>query len=251
MKFILELMRKWLPSILQILVGKVNPKVPGKIKQKLKRNQKEYLIYLVSIRYNQKNYDYDKVDRYSKRRGVGLATYVKEAIRIVKDEPGLIPDKKIYRKFIRQPAAKCAKALCSSVIRYIWLEMVGVDLPSFTEWYIKSVARGYITYATEGYCWVKNDRPMISDFMSGSKYWQKSHNVNFTNVTAMVRGFLNRKEKIGLVRKGTKNRNTHTYLVSKFNNEVIMFDTWHSHYTGRNILMRHPKPDALWWIYGY
>jgi len=251
MEFIFDLIRK-LPNLLQMLAGKAKPEIAGKIKQRLKPKQKEYMTYLVAVRYNQKHYQYGEVDRYSRNIGVGLASYVKDAILMVKANPSLIDNKKIRRQFIHQPVIRCAKALCSSVIRYIWMEMVGVDLPTFADWYIKCVAKGYITYdKKDGYCWVANSKAMISDFMVSSKYWEFEHNVNFTNVTAMVNGFLSRREKVGLVRKGTRNKNTHTYLVSKFAGQVIMFDTWHSRYTGHNITTRHPKPDSLWWIYGY
>jgi len=252
MQYIFSLIREYLPKLVQLITGRYAPKFAGKVSIKVKPNRKDYFTYLVNVRYNQRKMKAKEIDKYSKRHGVGLTSYVKKAMKMVKDDSSWIANKRNRDKFINQNAIKTADELCTSIARYIWLEMSGVDLPKFEVWYLDCVNKGYIGIdRLKNFVMVKNGRKMISDSMVAIKYTSLAHNVNFTNADAMITGFDKSKMSIGLVRKGNKKRNTHTYLIAKYAGQIIMFDTWHTKYTGLSINVRHPKPDALWWIYWY
>jgi len=261
---ILNLIMQYIPKLINFVIGKYDKKTAGKKKFKLSKSEYNYLCYLVDIRYSQVRSDKTIIDEYSKRAGVGLATYVKEAMNKVKKNPDLIESKSIRNKFLKQQPSRCARGLCNTIARYIWMELSGVDLPSFPDYYINCVNSKYIKGGSNGdFCWLMTSDPdngLIIDFMRGAKYWQVKHDSKLTNSNQMIEAFEGQNVKLSLVRKGNSEKSTHTYLVGRYESKLndgsklvrnVMFDTHHHKYTGKNIITRHPKPDKLYYIYGY
>lgn len=247
-----ELISKHLPRVLELLAGKTDKKLAGKKRFHLNQREYDYLKYLVGVRYNQKKYKYGALDEYSGEPGVGLASYVKKAQQKVIDRPTLLPTQSLLKAFIKQNPERAAKSLCNTVIRYIYMETVGVDLPGFVDFYLHCVANGYIvTDSNKDFCWVADSRSMIGDYMRNPEAWEYADKSPFLKNDELIEGFREKKLKVALFRKGNSTRSTHTYLVGKFEGRLVMFDTYHAHYTGSKVEARHPKPDRLWFTYGY
>ncbi|KKK77910.1 hypothetical protein LCGC14_2848860 [marine sediment metagenome] len=239
---------------LQPFLGRHSPQVAGSLRVPIKPDQKELLTYMVNQRYSQAFYNPKAVDSYSGNVGVGLRYYVRSAMRKVRLLPGLMPDKKLRDKFLQQDAIKTTSELCMVVSPYIWFLMVGVSVPKFEMYYIQSINRGAITADRKGnFVWLpKRSIYLVRKWMTDAIDVEPvEHNVNFTNVTQMVEGLRSTRIQIGLARKGTREKNTHTFLVGWFGGELLIFDQYHHKFTGKPIETRHPKPDSLWYLYTY
>ncbi len=253
-----EMIAPRLPGLVQMVAGKIDKKLPGKKKRKLKASEAELLKYLVNKRYNQKKFRLNEIDRYSREAGVGLACYVKRAIDKVKARPSLMPGD-LIKDFTRQSHAECAKGLCNTIDRYIYMQVVGVNLPSFEDAYIRWVSLRLITEDSDGnFCWINDDSEkrglpskLITMYMRNPDYKEITEG-EAVDEQEMIDFFAkNKGERLALFRKGNRTRSTHTYLVGKVGKRLIMFDTWHAHYTGKEVKTRHPKPDKLWFVYYY
>jgi len=246
-------MLEFIKKFIQLFLGYMHPDIPGKKKFKIDRLDYEYLVYLVNTRYNQRKSQYGELDKYSDTIGVGLATYVKRAAEKVKKNPDLIQKTKVRKKFISQPHQRVAKSLCNTIIRYIYMELCGVDLPTFEDYYIDRVNHGCYKPDKNGdLTKLTTSDPrhkLIIPFMKDAEYWEDEYNANFTNAPEMIDSFVKNKDRLGFIREGNTKRSTHTYLMAKFKGKVKRFDTYRTDLTGENVL--DITKYKIWWSYGY
>ncbi|MEM7183203.1 MAG: FN3 associated domain-containing protein [Spirochaetota bacterium] len=185
---------------------------------------------------------------YSQRAGGGLQKEVLRAQKLVLDAPQLIRDTTRRQKFMQQDPVVAASELCTTIVRYLYLysyqkiypEHIRA-LPTFAEFYIYGVDKGYIITDSGGvtYNWVANGAALLTDFMQLDFVgeWERRRGASGYQTDALLLEYAQmRQPSIFFLRDGaTSVGGTHTFL-ALYEKGVgyRMLDTFHHAWTGKD-----------------
>lgn len=211
------------------------------------RDLNQYLSYCANVRYSQTKETTDN-DEYSGRPGTGAAYYIKLAQEMEFNRKTLPVETR--KQFLSQNPTECAKYLCIFLSGYMLLEACGkVKKDSLPEFMLWAVRMKYLTASDCMFCWIASYRFILDKFKNGKE--KKFITTKDNSQEDVIYQFESSGMRYGLARKGNRSRGTHTYLLHTENMKTVMYDTYHSKWTGKEIEERHPKISKLWYIRGY
>ncbi len=190
------------------------------------------MMFRMNIGFNQRKSKIPKVAR----EGQGIESYLRKAQGMVMAQPDLISNSKDRARFLKQKPNVVAKYLCNSIAKYCFLVNAGVSMPGIELVIIRAVNDGGLVWSggmfakqvernfMAPYCDYKaslkfdysarkgmKPAQMLAKFQQDPKWWY-----------ALVR-----------IQTGRKKWQGHTFTIVKNDaGEIIMYDSYHTHWSG-------------------
>jgi len=196
-------------------------------------------IHLVNVVFNQRRSKIPEVERV----GNGCEILIDEAKRRVKENPEWIVNDSNRKRFLQQSSKKAASMLCNTISKYIHFTK-SIRMPDFADFYIDGVNRNAFSWDGE-FC-NQNEKRLLekyTDFKSAvnlhySKYSQSELKTHF----------LDSGKDHCLLRIKTPSGG-HTFIGMKHENRIIMYDTYHNHWSGVPLSSRKCTIIFLYWFF--
>ena len=198
-------------------------------------------IFEVNVLYNQRKYKVPK--QFSANNG--LESRVKEAQDMVSEDPTLIASDTLRKQFLKQSPKAVSKYLCNTICKYLHLKTFNASMPSFQLFYIDGVANSAFKWQ-KMFAWQFESR-LIGRYIDSKKTIVMGKKYGHTKAQMIAR-FMKSKKDHCLIRIKTGPGRGHTFIGVKHENEIIMYDTFHNHWSGKALSKRKCNITYLYWF---
>jgi hypothetical protein len=214
---------------------------PSSILQKSWEQFNKQQIYSVNVIFNQRK---SKIPPQF-RKGNGLEEVIRRAQKTVQETPALIPNFKKRKQFLRQNPKRVAKYLCNTVSK--WQHLFNIregDMPALIAFYILGINNNGIVWKNRMFA-RQDEEKLLAPYCDYGKTVEFSERKGHTP-SQIVAGVMRSKHDEWCFRIRTGFRKGHTFRGVCHEGEIIMYDTFHTHWSGRPLSER-----KCILIYGY